>query len=79
MAKLALIYMSREGQTQKISERIARTLTLLGNTVTSYSLTELSEPFAFSSFDGNHSGMLHSFMENTNSPFENLFRKTQQR
>ncbi|MDD7805097.1 MAG: menaquinone-dependent protoporphyrinogen IX dehydrogenase [Endozoicomonas sp. (ex Botrylloides leachii)] len=51
MANIALIYMSREGQSKKIAQRIKHKLIQAGYAVAKQSLLDLPESFSFSGYD----------------------------
>ena len=52
MSRVVLLYVGCEGQTQKITRRIASCLTSHGHEAVVYSLTELSHDFSLAGFDG---------------------------
>ena len=52
MSRVVLLYVGCEGQTRKITERIASCLSGYGHEVVVYSLTELSDDFSLAGFDG---------------------------
>ncbi len=51
MSRIALLYMSREGQTKKISEKVALCLRQAGHGVEVYSIDSMTGSFAWDEFD----------------------------